>query len=236
MLESYIKFAKAHEKLLLIILFFGVVGYLGNKYLNYSAARADARNNAAQQTLAAQKEVNAQLAVQNAAAQKQYEALETQLAAQNQRLTAEMLTLSQTLATQQKRDSALPAPELALRHEALLGVSSGVASTENGFQVSPPVEIQTVQSLESLPVLQKQLTDETAVADNRSKQLDSSTTLVVGLNQQISGLNLQLTDSSKACDAKLADIKANARKSKRNWFIRGLGVGAAIAGYIFLHV
>lgn len=236
MLDNYIKWFLAHERILALFAILAVVGFAGNKYLNLEAARADARNQAAQQTLAAQKEVNAQLAQQNALAQQQYQTLVGQLNAQNQRLTAEMLTLSQTLATQQKKDSALPAPELALRHEALLGVSSGVTSTENGFQVSTPVEIQTVQSLESLPVLKQQLSDETQIASGKDKQITSINTVVTGLNDQINGLNLQLTDSGKACDAKLVDIKANARKSKRNWFIRGLGIGAAIGTYLVLHL
>jgi len=235
-LESYLKWFVSHERILALLIIMAVIAFAGNKYLNYSAKKADLENQTAQAALAAQKASDEkQAAVVEAS--KQHDALVQQQAnAQIARLSAEMDKLSQSLAARQKTDQALPAPELALRHEALLGVSSGVANTENGFQVSTPVEIQTVQSLESLPVLKQQLSDETAVADNRGKQLDSSTTLVVGLNQRISGLNLQLTDSGKACDAKLADIKANARKSKRNWFIKGAAAGAAIIGYIFLHV
>jgi len=234
-LESYLKWFVSHERILALLIIMAVIAFAGNKYLNYSAKKADLENQTAQAALAAQKASDEkQAAVVEAS--KQHALVQQQANAQIARLSAEMDKLSQSLAARQKTDQALPAPELALRHEALLGVSSGVASTENGFQVSTPVEIQTVQSLESLPVLKQQLSDETAVADNRGKQLDSSTTLVVGLNQRISGLNLQLTDSGKACDAKLADIKANARKSKRNWFIKGAAAGAAIIGYIFLHV
>ena len=236
MLDNYIKWFKAHEFILALAIIMAVIGFAGNKYLNLEATKADARNQAAQATLVAQQKANEALAQQNQQAQAQYQVLLGQLNAQNQRLTAEMLTLSQTLASQQKKDSALPAPELALRHEALLGVSSGVASTENGFLVSPANELQTVQSLESLPVLQKQLSDETQIASGKDKQIASINTVVTGLNGQINGLNLQLTDSSKACDAKLADIKANARKSKRNWLLRGLAIGATVGAYLALHL
>ena len=221
MLDNYIKFAKAHEKLLLIVLFFGVAGFLGNKYLNASYDAAVAREKSAEQTLQTQKEANDKLAVQNQQAQQQYSALLGQINAQNAKLSAEMLQLSQTLAARQKIDAALPAPELALRHENLLGVSSGVQSTENGFLVSPPVEIQTVQSLESLPVIKRQLADETTLVSDKDKQIASLGQVVGGQNTEIAGLNIQLTDASKACQAQVAV----ARKSRWKWFKAGAVVG-----------
>ena len=236
MLDNDIKFTKAHERLISIIGLLFLFFFLGNKYLNYSATKADARNQAAQATLVAQQKANEALAQQNQQAQAQYQVLLGQLNAQNQRLTAEMLTLSQTLATQQKKDSALPAPELALRHETLLGVSSGVASTENGFLVSPANELQTVQSLESLPVLKQQLSDETQMSSGKDKQITSINTVVTGLNGQINGLNLQIADADKACSVKIDTVKQDARKSKKNIFFRALGIGAAIGAYLALHL
>ena len=227
MLDNYIKWFKSHERILAVLIITGVVIFLGNKYLDKSYDSAVARSQAAQQTLAAQKEVNAQLAQQNALAQQQYQNLVGQLNAQNQRLTAEMLTLSQTLAARQKTDQALPAPELALRHQALLGVSTGVASTENGFLVSPPVEIQTVQSLESLPVITAQLSDETQIASDKDKQITSLGGVVNGLNSQVAGLNSQLIDAGRACQAEIAVAK----KSRWKYFKAGSVVGY-IAGVL----
>jgi hypothetical protein len=212
-----------HEKPVIYTLVLAVVLFLGNKYLNYESARADARNQAAQQTLATQKEANDKLAVQNQEAQQQYQSLLGQLNAQNAKLTAEMVTLGQSLAARQKQDSVLPAPDLALRHEALLGISSGVSSTENGFIVSSPAEIQTVQNLESLPVARQQLADETTLATDKDKQITSLGGVVNGLNTQIAGLNSQLVDSGAACKAEVAV----ARKSRWKWFKAGAVVGFA---------
>ena len=150
-----------------------------------------------------------------------------QLNAQNAKLTSEMLTLSQTLAARQKQDSTLTTTALAARHESLVGVT-GVNYTENGYLSSPVVELQTVELLESLPVLKQELSDETQVADNKDKQITSINTVVTGLNDQINGLNLQLTDSSKACDTRVAV----ARKSRWKWFKYGFITGFLSGAYV----
>lgn len=231
MLDNYIKWFKAHEKVLALILVVAMIVFLGNKYLNSSYDAAVAREKSAEQVLQVQKEANDKLAIQNQQAQAQYQVLLGQLNSQNQRLSAEMLTLSQTLAARQKQDVSLPLPELATRWQDLLSLpANSITSTENGLQVSPEGARATVTSLESLPVLQKQLSDETIIADNKSKELDSSTTLVVGLNQQITGLNLQLSDSSKACKTEVAV----ARKSRWKWFKVGVVTGF-VAGVVTGH-
>jgi len=220
MLDNYIKFAKAHEKLLLIVLFFGVAGFLGNKYLNASYDAAVAREKSAEQTLQVQKEANDKLAAQNQQAAAQYQVLLGQVTADNKKLTAEMFQLSQTLAARQKQDAALPLPELASRWEVLIG-TSGISSTENGLQASPDAARATVSNLESLPVIRQQLADETTLASDKDKQIASLGRVVNGQNTEIAGLNIQLTDASKACQAEVAV----ARKSKWRWFKFGVVTG-----------
>jgi len=221
-LDNYIKFFRVHERTILVLALLGVTLFSVNKYIDYESAKADARLQAANQTLAVQKEANDKLAVQNQQAQAQYQVLLGQINAQNARLSAEMLQLSQTLAARQKQDAALPMPELANRWENLLSLpTDSIISTVNGLQVSPDGARATVTSLESLPVLQKQLSDETQVADNRSKALDSSQAIVVGLQSQVSGLQLQFTDQTKQCDARVAVAK----KSKWKYFKAGAVVG-----------
>lgn len=229
MLDSYIKFAKAHEKILLIVLFFGVAGFLGNKYLDSSYNAAVARQKSAEQTLAAQKAADDKLAAQNQQAQQQYQVLLGQVTAQNQKLSAEISQLSLSLAARQKQDAALPLPDLAARWEALIGVS-GVTSTENGLQASPVASRATVTSLESLPVIKQQLADETTLASDKDEQISGLGGIVNGLNSEIAGLNLQLTDSGKACQAQVAV----ARKSRWRWFKFGFVTGfvsGVVAGH-----
>ena len=233
MTETWIQ---KHERLLIVLVLAGVLVFLGNKYLNSAADKADARNQAAQATLAAQKEANDKLAIQVQQDAAQYQVMLGQLNTQNAKLVTQIAVLSQSLAARQKQDATLTLPELALRHQALLGVSTGVSSTENGFVVSPPVETQTVQELESLPVIKQQLVDETSLADNKSKALDGSQALVVDLNKQVTGLQSQAVDSDKACKAQVDALKKDARKSKRNWFLRGAAVGGSVIAYVLLHI
>lgn len=224
MLESWIKFFKAHERILATVIILAVIAFLGNKYLDYSAQKADTRLQAANQTLAVQKEANEKLAAQNQQAQAQYQILLGQINAQNARLSAEMIQLSQTLAARQKQDQALPLPDLALRWQALLTLpANSITSTENGLQVSPDASRATVSSLESLPVIKQQLSDETQIASDKDKQIASLGGVVNGQNQQIAGLNSQLVDAGKACKAEVAVAK----KSRWKYFRAG-----AVAGFV----
>ncbi len=220
MLDNYIKLAKAHERLLIVLSLFGVFLFLGNKYLNASYDAAVAREKSAEQTLQAQKEQNDKLVAQNQQAAAQYQVLLGQVTADNKKLTAEMLQLSQTLAARQKQDAALPLPELASRWEFLIG-TSGISSTGNGLQASPDASRATVQNLESLPVIKQQLADETVLAGDKDKQITSLGGVVDGLNTEVAGLNSQLVDSSKACKAEIAV----ARKSRWKWFKFGFVTG-----------
>ena len=222
MLDNYIKFIRAHEVLLLIVLGLGATAFIFNKALDKSYDAAVAREKSAEQTLQAQKEQNDKLAAQNQQAAAQYAILLGQVTADNKKLTAEMLQLSQTLATRQKQDAALPLPELASRWEFLIG-TSGISSTGNGLLISPPAGIQTVQSLESLPVLKQQLMDQTALSSDKDKQISSLGGIIMGDNEQIAGLNIQLSDASKACKAEVAVAK----KSKWKYFKAG-----AVVGYV----
>ena len=220
MLDNYIKFIRAHEVLLLIVLGLGATAFIFNKALDKSYDAAVAREKSAEQTLQAQKEQNDKLAAQNQQAAAQYAILLGQVTADNKKLTAEMLQLSQTLAARQKQDAALPLPELASRWEFLIG-TSGISSTGNGLQASPDASRATVQNLESLPVIKQQLADETVLAGDKDKQIASLGGVVNGLNTEVAGLNSQLVDSSKACKAEVAV----ARKSRWKWFKAGAIVG-----------
>jgi hypothetical protein len=102
--------------------------------------------------------------------------------------------------------------------------------------VSSPVELQTVQKLETLPALEANVKDQQSVISNKDSQIAGLNGVVTGLNGQVSGLGLQIVDAGKACDARVNEVKAEARKSKRNWLIRGLLAGAALGAYAALHI
>lgn len=235
MLEKYISFIKAHHTLVLLVAGFGTLLFLGNLYINKSYDAAVARNAAAQQVLQEQVTKNAELQKQQDAREQQYQTMLETLTRQNQALVSAVAARNQAVAVQQHTDAGLPGAELAARHEALAGVK-GVNYTENGFQVSSPVELQTVQSLETLPVLQANLKDEQSLSANKDQQITGLNGIVTGLNGQVGGLRVQLTDADKACTTKIDEIKKGERKAKRNWFARGLAIGGAVAAYLVLHI
>ncbi len=231
MLDNYIKWLRAHHTVLLIIAVFGTLLFLGNKYLNASYDAAVAREKSAEQTLQTQKEANDKLAVQNQQAAAQYQVLLGQVTANNKKLTAEMLQLSQTLVARQKQDSTLPLPELASRWEFLIG-TSGISSTENGLQASPDAARATVSNLETLPVIKQQLADETTLASDKDKQISSLGGVVDGLNTQVAGLNSQLVDSSKACQAQIAVAKRSRWKYFKAGAVFGFVAGVFTGHYL----
>lgn len=221
MLEKYLSFFRAHERAILILTALAVIGFGVNKYLDKSYDSAVARNQAAQEVLKDQVAKNADLQKQQDSREQQYQTMLDTLTRQNQSLVSAVAARNQTVAVQQHTDAGIALPELALRHEALLGVSTGVQSTENGFLVTPPVELRTVQALETLPVLQANLKDEQSLSANKDQQIAGLNGVVTGLNGQIGGLQLQITDAGKACDARVSVAK----RSRWKWFKAGIVLG-----------
>lgn len=229
MLDNYIKFTKSHERLISIIGVLALLFILGNKYLDKSYDAAVARQQATQEVLKDQVQKNADLQKQQDAREQQYQTVLETLTRQNQSLVAAVAARNQVVVGQQAKDAGLPGAELAARHESLIGVK-GVNYTENGFQVSSPVELQTVQALETLPVLTANLKDERQLSANKDQQITGLNGIVTGLNGQVDGLKLQITDASKACDARVVV----ARKSRWKYFKAGTIVGFA-AGVLTGH-
>lgn len=104
MLDNYIKWIKAHERLILILAGLGVVLYVGNLWINRSYDAANAKNAAAQQVLQEQVSKNADLQKQQDARVQQYQAMLDTLTKQNQSLVSGILARNQAVQTQQKTD------------------------------------------------------------------------------------------------------------------------------------
>jgi hypothetical protein len=235
MLEKYIAFIKAHHTLVFLIGVFGTVLYIGHLWINRSYDTAIAKNAVAQQVLQEQVAKNAEAQKQQDARVQQYQALVDTLTKQNQTLVSGIVARNQAVATQQKTDASLPLSDLALRQMALAG-TPGITSTESGLVESPAAAVVVTQKLESLPALEQNVKDQQTVITNKDSQIASINTVTNGLNDQVTGLKLQIVDAGKACDARVTEAKAVARKAKTSWFVHGLEIGAAIGAYLALHI
>ena len=132
---------------------------------------------------------------------------------------------------QQKTDAALPPTELVARWNTLVP-AAGATVSPNGVFVGSQGAGTTVQQLEKVPVLAAQLDNEIAIESGTQKLLTSSEGRVVTLNDQVTDLKTQAVLNAKVCTDQIAVVKADARKSKRKWFIVGYIAGFLSRQYI----
>ena len=233
-LSEIVGYIKHHEKLIALALLLIVGWFSYGKLVDY-LDRRDVRNAAVEtEKLREQVARNAELAAQNAKLAEDYKALAAQVLAQNTALQQAIAARDTATKKQQDSDRALPPDALAGRWQQLVNLPSlSVQPTTTGnFTVTPQAATETVVQLEELPRLQSDLKDTQTQSDNYKQQSVKAEAVIAGLRTEIEGKQAEIVQSGKACDAKLAEVKAGARKAKRNWFIRGLIVGAGIAGYI----
>ena len=235
MLEKYISFIRAHHTLVFLIGVFGTIVYIGHLWINRSYDTALAKNAVAQKVLQDQVAKNADIQKQQDAREQQYQQLVESLTKQNQTLVAGVVARNQAVQTQQKTDATLPLSELAVRQQTLAG-TPGITSMDSGLVESPAAAVVVTQKLESLPALEANVKDQQTVISNKDSQIVGLNGVVTGLNGQVSGLGIQIQDEKKACDARVTEAKAVARKAKTSWFVHGLEIGAVIGAYLALHI
>lgn len=233
MLDKYIKFLVAHEKLLLGGVLLVVLYLLGSKYLDHRVDVANAEVATTNQALQQQQNADARLAEVTQQTTTQYTALVNQLVAQNQIILAQINRRDQALVVQQKTVETLPVPEVANQWAETIGLpATEFKVTADGIAASVRAARLTVQQLEQVPVLLANNQDQQTLLANKDQQINKLTDVSVALTNQVEGLHTQILDTGKACTAQIADINAKATKDKKNWFVRGLGVGAGVV--IFL--
>jgi hypothetical protein len=227
-------FIKSHERMLLVgtalLLLWGITG----KVQSIIAAHDDKVYAAALATREAQATANAALAQQNAALATQYQQLAQQVQQQNAALESQNAALVTALTKQKATDAKLPAPELAARIESLasLPANSVTPTPGDSFSVTAPAAVKIAQELENVPALQSQLANAQTEKANLDKQISEQAKVVVGLNTEVAGLHKELVASDKQRKAEVADVKANAAKSKRKWFVVGFIAGLSTRGAI----
>ena len=226
--ESWLK---QHERIILalvggLVLWFAI-GKIDTLIANHDHANLQQTQVAA----AVQEEKNQALAAQIAQQAAEYKALAEKVEAQNAALEQVNVNLATALTKQQKTDAALPPTELVARWNTLVP-AAGATVSPNGVFVGSQGAGTTVQQLEKVPVLAAQLDNEIAIESGTQKLLTSSEGRVVTLNDQVTDLKTQAVLNAKVCTDQIAVVKADARKSKRKWFIVGYIAGFLSRQYI----
>jgi hypothetical protein len=218
-IKTELTWLQKHERLMIVFLVLLVGVWLGNKYLNNSAAEAQTKYSIA----AAQLEQTRQEA---AAAKADYQMTLDALTKQNASLAASVAQRQVVLAQRQTEIQTLPLPQVATRWQELIGGANDIVSSTMGLSISDGGARRTVSQLEQVPVLVADKADLQKIADNKQIELDKAGVLIVSLSKQVKG-------TEDTCKLQVDAVKAQARKSKRNWFIAGFVSG--IATRLFAH-
>ena len=223
-----------HERLIIVLCVLAVSAYCFNKYLDISIKNSDSKVQAATSAVTqAQADANAEKKETQAEVQK-YQDLVQQLENQNKVLLSTIQNDRILLESQQKKDQDMSLVQLATRWNQLID-SAGVQAELDSMTISSEAAHTTVSQLESVPVLQEEVTKGSQLLENKENELSEANKVNLDLTNQNKSDILLLASKDKQCAAEKSAISANAARSKRNWFLRGLASGAAIVGYIALH-
>jgi hypothetical protein len=217
---------KTHEKLILALVAAGVLWFAIGKIDTLIQHHDDANLKQAQTIAAVQSQKDAAIAAQVASDKAAFDALQTKLQAEDAALVQANVALATALTKQQKTDATLPPTDLVARWNSLVP-SANVTVSTNGETLPNSGAVATVQQLEIIPVQQQELTNEQTLVANGNTLAVAQAKQVTDLTAQVTGLKLQSIDDAKVCQAQIAVVKADARKSKRRWFIAGFVAGIA---------
>lgn len=233
-ITAKISWLKQHERIVISFMLLFVFLWLGNKYIDYRAnvdSKAVAVADAQYQQV---KQANDSLAKQVQDQETYYKSLVDSLTQQNKSLLVSIQNRNNTLKQQQQRDVNMADPELIVHWSSLVpNTQASEYQAGNGtINVTENAARQTVVQLDSIPVLEADSKEEKQVIDNQQKEINAGTKTVNDLNTQVVGLNKQISADDNRCTAEKNDIKAQAAKSKRKWFIVGTVLGAVARGFI----
>ena len=217
---------KTHEKLILALIAAGVLYFVIGRVDSIIARHDDAKLKQAQTVASVQSQKDAAIAAQVAADKAAFDALQAKLQAEDDALVQANVALATALTKQQKTDATLPPTDLVARWNALVPQAAASVTT-NGVTLPSTGAIATVQQLEIIPVQQEEITNEQTLVANGDALAVAQTKQVTDLTAQITGLKLSAVDDAEVCQTQIAVVKADARKSKRRWFVVGFVAGIA---------
>jgi hypothetical protein len=224
MLDTWIKFFKAHEKLVLLAVAGAALWFGVGKIDTLIAAHDNANLQQAKVIATAQQSKDAALATQAAQQAAQYQALAEKVQTQNTALAQANVALAVALTKQQKADAVMTPSELTDRWNVLVP-NAGATPVATGVTIPDAGAHATVAQLEQVPVLTQELANTQTELNGEIELLTASSAQVTTLNSEVTGLGLQIVDNNRVCKDQIAVVKAAARKSKRRWFTAGIVVG-----------
>lgn len=227
-MTKYIEFLKAHEKIVIAVLLILSVLYGYNKYLNHSAQTAHDANIMAQVELKQRQAENARQAELVVLAMQNMREVSSKVDTESKKIDAALATHRETVVEQQRQDTIAPLPELAARWNTLLNTNGAVAQGPS-IVTDEPTSRATVQNLELIPLLNDEVAGANKKLDGEKEKNTACQQANTALQTRVDGLNKEVIDTNTACTSAVKEVKADARKSKRNWFVRGLVVGGVLA-------
>jgi hypothetical protein len=231
MLDSYIKWAEAHERHLLVLaaglVMWFAIGKVDSLIANHDMANLQQAKIAA----SVQQEKNEALAKQVAQHDADVQALTTKIEARDAQLTQLQAQLVTALTKQQAADKTMTPTELTQRWNVLVP-EAGVSISNGQATLSPEGARATVVELEKAPALSQQLTAKTEELTNAQTLLTAEGQQVLDRDGLIAGLKAKAMDDVKVCQEQIKVVKDEARKSKRRYLIVGTVIGAVLRGLV----
>jgi hypothetical protein len=210
----------------IILYVVAVIFALGLTYTIESkvADRAEAKYQQAKAISDQKDTTNAQFQKQIADTLTQLQNQSDQLKAVNAQQQSTIVSLKQQLQDQKTKDSTLPPTDLAARIQTLAPGGS-VTVVTNGYQLDQPEAVVVAQSLESVPVLQQQITADETVISNDTTIIANDAKALDAEKQSHTSDNVTAALDKATLTKEITVVKDEARKSKLKWFLVGVVTG-----------
>jgi len=216
-IESEVKegwaWLKVHGKFVLILVSILVVLYLGRDWIDRHYTEAKTEAVVATNVLKTQEATNKTLLAGYADLQKQTAVIQSQLQAQNQQLAAQTAAAYKSAAQQAVLDQQLNNQQLAARLDTLTG-QSGIQSSTTGVDLTHQQAGNTAATLDQIPALKQQISDDQNIKSNQDSQIGGLTTEVNSCNNVVSNLKTEIKDQDIACKTEVKALKAKNLKQK----------------------
>jgi len=224
---------KQHEIIvcLFLVLLFG--GFGVEKYCDYEAVRADAKNAVLVQQVKADADA---IAAQQITVSQMIAQFNAQQAADKTLIASLAASVAQRNAGLQNKtavDANLPLAGIAARWNQLLPtVTPSVAGST--LSLTTDGAHATLNALEKEPVCEANLANETTLSNTQGNSLAEARSVIDAQSVEVAGLKKQNIDQAAQNKAEVAAVKAEGKKNSVKWFKRGLGIGF-IAGLFAGH-